>query len=279
MKGGVGKTTLAVNLAWFIHKTDKKNVLIVDLDPQFNATQYLMTFDKFESHRKASGTLANLFIDEPRLRLSATTKKKKTIDPNTVLVEIDHADNGTRFMLLPSELTLGWVVKNPAQMEYKLEKILERLRPNFDYIFIDCAPTESVLTTMTLTASDYVIVPIRPDRYAILGYANFLSNLNDFKTSCSDPHDIQPLGIVFTHITGGSTVESQCVSDITRIALRERNHVFTSRLHYSTTYMRAVQNQTPAFSTVYSRGTPAVDLNGIKTELIQCISIPKKSGI
>jgi chromosome partitioning protein len=179
-------------------------------------------------------------------------------------------------MLLPSELALGWVVKNPAQMEYKLEKILEKLRPKFDYIFIDCAPTESVLTTMTLTASDNVIVPIRPDRYAILGYANFLENLQVFKDSCNDPHDIQPLGIVFTHITGSSSVETQCVNDITSIALREKNYVFKSRLHYSTTYMRAVQNQTPAFSTVYSRGIPAIDLNGIKTELIQRISIPKK---
>ena len=51
MKGGVGKTTLAVNLAWHFHQNEEKNVLLVDLDPQFNATQYVMDFQAFQPQR------------------------------------------------------------------------------------------------------------------------------------------------------------------------------------------------------------------------------------
>lgn len=76
MKGGVGKTTLAVNLAWYIYQNDGKNVLLVDLDPQFNATQYVMDYKSFENHRKTAGTIADLLIEQPKLDLRL--KKVKT---------------------------------------------------------------------------------------------------------------------------------------------------------------------------------------------------------
>lgn len=62
MKGGVGKTTLAVNLAWYMFEKKAANVLLVDLDPQFNATQYVMDFSEFASHRVDAGTIADLLI-------------------------------------------------------------------------------------------------------------------------------------------------------------------------------------------------------------------------
>ena len=76
MKGGVGKTTLAVNLAWHIFQSDGKKVLLVDLDPQFNATQYVMDYKSFETHRKNAGTIADLLIEQPRLNLRLRKIKK-----------------------------------------------------------------------------------------------------------------------------------------------------------------------------------------------------------
>ncbi len=75
MKGGVGKTTLAVNLAWHTY-SQGKNVLLIDLDPQFNATQYVMDYGVFDNHRKKNGTIANIFIEEPALDLKGTKQKK-----------------------------------------------------------------------------------------------------------------------------------------------------------------------------------------------------------
>ncbi|HKV41500.1 MAG TPA: ParA family protein, partial [Blastocatellia bacterium] len=75
MKGGVGKTTLAVNLAWHFHQNEAKNVLLVDLDPQFNATQYVMDYKSFEAHRRTAGTISEFLIDPPKL--NARLKKLK----------------------------------------------------------------------------------------------------------------------------------------------------------------------------------------------------------
>src|SRR5947209_12576197 len=65
MKGGVGKTTLAVTLAWHISRTGGR-VLLVDFDPQYNASQYLMRFDGYKTHLKEKGTIAGLLIDSPQ---------------------------------------------------------------------------------------------------------------------------------------------------------------------------------------------------------------------
>lgn len=267
MKGGVGKTTLAVNLAWHFYHHERKNVLLVDLDPQFNATQYVMDFANFAKHRTSAGTIADLFIDQPKLELRV--KKLKT-DPSAALYEVK-VDASARFDLLPSELDLGWVVKNPAQMEYRLEKVLASLRTKYDYIFIDCAPTDSVLTTMALTASDYLVVPIRPDRFSILGFQNLLKTIDDFRTNCDDKHSVKTLGIVFTQVTGTTPIEAECMTQIRLIAKKQKDYVFTAELKYSNSFTRAIKDQTPIFWTAYAqKGVRSVVLdigNEMKTRL------------
>jgi chromosome partitioning protein len=250
MKGGVGKTTLAVNLAWHLYQNEQKNVLLVDLDPQFNATQYVMDYSAFQEQRKTRGTIADLLVDPPTLDLRLKKVKK---NPRLALHTIEKSVDGKRFDLLPAELNLAWVVKNPAQMDYRLEKLLVTLRNDYDYVFIDCAPTDSVLTTMALTASDYLLIPMRPDRFSILGFANLNETIKIFRNNCPDPHSVQVLGIVFTQVTGSSTVEQEAMNDIRTAAEKEGTYLFTSSLKYSHSFSRSVKDQTPIFGTGYAQ--------------------------
>ena len=63
MKGGVGKTTLSANIAWCLARDNHKRCLLVDLDPQFNASQYLMTYEEWEHHKTSKGTVADIILD------------------------------------------------------------------------------------------------------------------------------------------------------------------------------------------------------------------------
>lgn len=264
MKGGVGKTTLAVNLAWHFFHNEGKNVLLVDLDPQFNATQYVMDFDAFDKHRKARGTIADLLIDQPELRLQQGKRTKK--DPAAALHTVESTPSA-RFDLLPSELALGWVVKNPAQMDYRLEKLLANIRDKYAYVFIDCAPTDSVLTTMALTCSDFVLVPVRPDRFSILGFVNVMNTIDDFRANCNDPHGVKTLGVAFTQVMGTSGVEADCMVQVDKTAKKQKGYVFSSSLDFSNSFIRSVQDQTPIFRTAYAQSGPRAAVSKIAAEM------------
>lgn len=268
MKGGVGKTTLAVNLAWYLHAVENKNVLLVDLDPQFNATQYVMSYTAFIKHTRDAGTIADLLIDPATLDLRLKRVKK---NPKTTLHCVENS-GGSRFDLLPAELKLAWVVKNPAQMEYKLEKVLSTIREGYDYVFIDCAPTDSVLTTMALGASDFLLIPMRPDRFSILGFTNLNETIKMFRANTPDAHKVKVLGVVFTQVTGQSNVEAEAMAEIEAAAQKDGTYSFSSSLKHSQSFIRSVKDQTPIFATLWAQDKARVPTMKIAEELLRRIS-------
>ena len=277
MKGGVGKTTLAVNLASHCYSPGRDSVLLVDLDPQFNASQYLMNYKTYEEHLKKGGTIADLLIDSPTLTLRRHTRKTKKIEDCIYNIK---SRQGLRkkFDFLPSQLALSHVVKNPAQMEYKLEKVLKTVQSRYKYIFIDCAPTDSVLTTMALMASDFILIPVRPDRFSILGYALVGETVRQFRDNSPNPHNVQELGTVFTQVSDATSIVGQCMAEIRN---RRRRTVHTYSLHRYRCRIRlfcAVQNQTPAFETKYAREDLKVSISNIVREMKTRIAQVKKEG-
>jgi chromosome partitioning protein len=243
-------------------------VLLVDLDPQFNATQYVMDYQVFQDHRKNSGTIADLLIDQPKLDLRLSKVKK---NPKAAIYTI-RTTNDKRLDLLPAELDLAWVVKNPAQMDFKLERLLSRLRDDYEYVFIDSAPTDSVLTTMALSASDYLLIPMRPDRFSILGFLNLIETMKIFRSNCTDPHSVKVLGIVFTQVTGASNVEREAMEEIRAAATKENTYSFVSSLRYSQSFIRSVKDQTPIFGTLYAQDKAWLPAVKIAQELMQRIA-------
>ncbi len=267
MKGGVGKTTLAVNLAWSLCRHAKKRVLLVDLDPQFNASQYLLTYERYDAQRKKHGTVANVLLDTSRSRMPLTSKP--TDDEFSILAPIDRVGKGAYLFLLPSELELARAVKNPQGVEFRLHKLLQRWERYFDYAFIDCAPTDTVLTATAFMAANFVLVPMRPDRFSILGYGLMKEVIDNFRRDYPDPSNVQDLGVVFTRVSKTPhPIELECKTSVKKIA----SYVFKTEIHESTSYLRSVHQQSPVFETPYARELTKASINSLVAEMNQRIA-------
>jgi len=146
MKGGVAKTTLAVNIADCLVKRHEKRVLLVDVDPQFNATQCLMAPDEYVEHlKKGFDTILNVFDRSARPMIS-TVRKKKIKQPKD-LKSIKVKKVVDNFDLLVGNLELYRLEMAPGEgRENRLNNYLTNLETSdaYDYIIIDTPPTPSV---------------------------------------------------------------------------------------------------------------------------------------
>ena len=198
MKGGVGKTTLCIGIGEYLATYCKKKILFIDLDPQFTTTQSLINeFDLEDEYMNeySSGdnnkTVMKLFQSQLTL-----AKKVDIPTPDDVLVKLnDNMD------LLPGTINLILVESDKdGTKARKVKRFINenKLRDNYDFIFIDCPPTISVYTDAALIASDFYLVPNRIDRYSILGI-KLLKQVID-RLDDNEHIGILPLGIVYTMI-------------------------------------------------------------------------------
>ena len=169
-KGGVGKTTTTVNLASALAETGKK-VLIIDMDPQGHAGEHLG-------------------VKKDRTILEVLTGNIEVMEAVTLSYKIN-------LFCIPSNLQLGQFNQlNPAQYQYRLREILNSIRDNFDYIIIDCQPSLSLLTLNSLVASDYVILPVQAEFFALDGLSQLIFTLKEIQSRIHP--DLKVLGILLT---------------------------------------------------------------------------------
>jgi len=120
-----------------------------------------------------------------------------------------------------------------------------------------------VLTATALMASDYLLVPMKPDRFSILGYGQILSVLQEFRETYPDPHDVEDLGVVFTQVHGPSEMELECMAAVAQQA----SYIFGVQLPYSNSYLRSILEQTPLVETRFARRLTVGSIQDLVAEM------------
>ncbi len=275
MKGGVGKTTLAAQVAHSADKSDIKT-LAIDLDPQANLSQSLMTPEKYVRHlREKKPTIVQVF--DRYLPPSAEYESPKKIDIRDVIIKKVGYWPSSTLDLIPSRLELSHSLKNPTGKERRLAKALSTISDNYDLIIIDCAPTESILTEAAYFSSRYVLVPVKPEFMATIGLPLLARSLEEFKIE-NDDHTIDICGIVFNHSSSYSDGPEgrQAIKEVTQEAKKRGWRAFDTHVHYSASYPKSAREGAPINYTSYVRYEVTAEFDRFKGEFFGAIGLKEK---
>ena len=191
-KGGVGKTTTNINLAACLAIEGKK-VLVMDIDPQGNTTSGLGV-----SKKDLDTTMYEILLDD-------------NADPAKAILHtsVDGMD------LIPANVQLAGAEVELVEIEgreTRLKKAMDKLKKNYDYIFIDCPPSLGLLTINSLTAVDSVLIPIQCEFYALEGVSQLVSTIEIVKKNLNK--DLEVEGVILSMFDGRTKLSIQVVEEV-----------------------------------------------------------------
>ena len=194
MKGGVGKTTVCVNLAAQLAALGKR-VLVIDMDPQMNASQYMLSPKEIEQAMNVKKTLYKLYKDDVDMDLYSMNiigDKDETVNHDLIIKKIR-----ANLDLICGDLNMT-KVKDDGSNSDTLAAYIESdgLKEKYDFIFIDCPPTQSVYTTSAFKASDFYVLVIKPDYLSTIGLSLFMKMVTNYNKNRKKQERISDLGII-----------------------------------------------------------------------------------
>ncbi|TKJ42266.1 sporulation initiation inhibitor Soj [candidate division LCP-89 bacterium B3_LCP] len=215
-KGGVGKTTTAINLSCFLAAAERKT-LLVDIDPQANASSGLgITADKRDK------TIYEVLIEN--------------LNPQ----EIIHDTSLEHLKLIPSDIKLvgAEIELVPVESrEHVLRRSLQQIRHDFDYVIMDCPPSLSLLTLNGLTAADSVLIPIQCEYYALEGISQLLNTVRLVQKHLNNRLEIE--GVLLTMFDSRLNLSKQVSEDVKKF--------FNDKVFESVIYRNVKLSEAPSF--------------------------------
>lgn len=232
MKGGVGKTTTAMLLSRYAWDSLGLNVLAIDLDPQANLSQAFMG----EQYKKIADNKSPSIVELFNGYRSPTpnSASPSSLDVADVVSDYSPKRGGDNLQIIPSRFDFSnHLVDSLKPDERVLARLIASDFQEKDLIIIDCAPTESIFTRAAYHASRYILVPIRPEYFATIGFPLLNDSLDDFKRK-NRGQEIEVIGIVINNSSyGGGLEKGRAILEIEAAAQNKNWHIFTNEIPYS----------------------------------------------
>ncbi|MEB3248934.1 MAG: ParA family protein [Merismopediaceae bacterium] len=292
MKGGVGKTTLTVNLATCLAKYYGKRVLVLDLDSQISATLSLMAPQDFAQIRKKRKTLSYLIENAIQPNPHSKLEISDIICP--AICEIEGLE------LLPGDIELydEYLVSEKLHQEAQkqadlnfesvwnqfegalIKKILAPIQDEYDFIILDCAPGYNLLTRSGIAASDFYLLPARPEPLSIVGIQLLerrIAKLKDSHRASDDLLNINLIGVVFI-LSGGNLLSRYYNQVMKRVNMDFQPHqIFTNNIPMDVNVAKAVDTFQPVVTAMPNTAGSKAFLK-LTEEFLQKVTLHQANG-
>ena len=238
-KGGVGKTTTSINLAASLAHL-KNKVLLIDTDPQANATSGV-GIDK----ASISQSIYNILVDE--------------VDINDVIVKTAYEN----LDIVPSSIALAGAeveLVSAISREQRMKNAISEIKEDYDYVVIDCPPSLGLITLNSLTAADGVIIPVQTEYYALEGLSQLMNTFNIVRKHLNSKLDI--FGVLLTMTDSRTNISNQVAEQV--------------REHFKDKAFDTVISRTVRLSEAPSFGEPIIEYAKNSNGAKQYLSLAKE---